>query len=66
MAAMAGALDTTLTKIGHYTLGDGPRPPDAAMLAEARRIVRRAVLGLGAALLVAAVIEFSTQRRRNN
>jgi adenosylcobinamide-phosphate synthase len=71
MAAMAGALDTTLSKIGHYSLGDGPRQPDARMLHAARRIVRRAVLGLGAALLAAAVTEFSTQsaetrRRRNN
>jgi adenosylcobinamide-phosphate synthase len=63
MAAMAGALDTTLSKLGHYTLGDGPRQPDAAMLRAARRIVRRAVLGLGAALTFAAGAEFLTQRR---
>jgi adenosylcobinamide-phosphate synthase len=44
MAAMAGALATTLTKRGHYTLGSGPREPDPAMLREARVIVRVAVL----------------------
>lgn len=51
MAAMAGALDTTLSKRGYYTLGDGKRPADAAMLAQARRIARVAV-----ALVVAALI----------
>ncbi len=40
MAAMAGALDTTLTKRGHYVLGNGTRRPDAAMIDEARRIAR--------------------------
>ncbi|PDV99230.1 adenosylcobinamide-phosphate synthase CbiB [Candidatus Chloroploca asiatica] len=40
MAAMAGALDTTLTKRGHYTLGNGSRQPDAAMIAEARKMAR--------------------------
>lgn len=53
MAAMAGALDTVLTKRGHYTLGDGPRPPDAAMIARARALARGAV-ALGVALLAAA------------
>ena len=43
MAALAGALDTTLVKIGHYRLGQGVRSPDAAMIVEARRMVRRAV-----------------------
>lgn len=46
MAAMAGALDTTLTKRGHYTLGDGPRVPDAALIGESRAIVRVAVASL--------------------
>lgn len=55
MAAMAGALDTTVTKRGHYALGDGAAQPDAALLGRARRIVRvafsilLALLGLGAA-----------------
>jgi len=40
MAAMAGALDTTLTKRDHYILGDGRRIPDAAMIGEARRLGR--------------------------
>lgn len=53
MAAMAGALDTTLTKRGHYVLGDGSRLPDAAMIGEARRIARivLALLAGGAAAL---------------
>jgi len=55
MAAMAGALDTTLTKRGHYTLGDGRRTPDAAMFGESRAIVRDAVAILGAALLIGGV-----------
>ncbi|MBX0328237.1 adenosylcobinamide-phosphate synthase CbiB [Oscillochloris sp. ZM17-4] len=55
MAAMAGALDTTLTKREHYTLGDGARAADAAMVAEARAVARAAVallvVGLGAVAL---------------
>lgn len=53
MAAMAGALDTTLTKRGHYVLGNGSRIPDAAMIGEARRIARivLALLAGGAAAL---------------
>lgn len=43
MAAMAGALDTTLTKRGHYTLGDGTRCPDPALIGEGRTIARTAV-----------------------
>jgi adenosylcobinamide-phosphate synthase len=51
MAAMAGALGTTLAKRGHYTLGDGSRTPDAAMIAEARAVARAAWLLIAAALL---------------
>lgn len=54
MAAMAGALDTTLTKRDHYYLGDGPRLPDAALVAEARRIARTLALLLAIALLPGA------------
>ena len=50
MAAMAGALDTTLTKRGHYRLGDGRRAPDVAMIREARTIARWALLLAVAAL----------------
>lgn len=57
MAAMAGALDTTLSKRGHYTLGDGACVPDAAMIAEARRIARVAWLALVMALALAALLE---------
>jgi adenosylcobinamide-phosphate synthase len=42
MAAMAGALDTTLAKRGHYTLGDGAREPSAALIGEARATARAA------------------------
>jgi adenosylcobinamide-phosphate synthase len=55
MAAMAGALDTTLTKRGHYTLGDGQRTPDAAMIGEARAIARTMVALVAAGLGVGAL-----------
>lgn len=54
MAAMAGALDTTLTKRDHYRLGDGPRVPDAALVGEARRIARTLTLLVMAGLLPGA------------
>jgi adenosylcobinamide-phosphate synthase len=49
IAAMAGALDTTLSKRDHYTLGDGPCIADAILIAEARRIA-------GGALLIALAV----------
>ncbi|NJO84524.1 MAG: cobalamin biosynthesis protein, partial [Blastochloris sp.] len=57
MAAMAGALDTTLTKRGHYTLGAGSRLPDAALIAEARKIARVVWLALVATLTLSAARE---------
>jgi len=54
MSSLAGALDTTLVKIGHYRLGNGVRSPDAAMIMEARRIVRRAVLIMVVLMLLAS------------
>jgi adenosylcobinamide-phosphate synthase len=60
MAAMAGALDTTLTKRGHYVLGDGSRPPDAAMIGEARRIARVVL-----ALLAGGVAALAEVRSEN-
>lgn len=53
MAAMAGALDTTLTKRGHYALGCGLRLPDAAMIGEARRIARVVPVLLAGGVLLA-------------
>lgn len=56
MAAMAGALDTTLAKVGHYQLGDGSRAPGPMLITEAIRISRATMWGivivvaLGAAL----------------
>jgi adenosylcobinamide-phosphate synthase len=44
MAAMAGALDTVLLKLGYYRLGDGTRQPDAAMITIARQIARRVLI----------------------
>ncbi len=55
MAAMAGALDTTLTKRGHYTLGDGRRTPDPAMVGRARAVARAALLALSAPLIYGAL-----------
>jgi adenosylcobinamide-phosphate synthase len=40
MAAMAGALDTTLTKRDHYILGTGTSSPNPALIGEARLIAR--------------------------
>jgi adenosylcobinamide-phosphate synthase len=45
MAAMAGALGVRLEKVGHYSLGDGGRPPSADDIAAARRAVTKLVLG---------------------
>ncbi|NTU78210.1 MAG: cobalamin biosynthesis protein CobD [Chloroflexales bacterium] len=56
MAAIAGALDTTLTKRGHYTLGDGARVPSAALIREARAIVGAAVAIVVVACGVAAAL----------
>ncbi|MGQ9826565.1 MAG: adenosylcobinamide-phosphate synthase CbiB [Roseiflexus sp.] len=57
MAAMAGALDTTLTKRGHYALGCGLRLPDAAMIGEARRIARVVPLLLAGGVLLAEFVQ---------
>ncbi len=56
MAAMAGALDTTLTKRDHYALGDGSRLPDSALIGEARAIARAAIVLLAGALAGAALL----------
>jgi adenosylcobinamide-phosphate synthase len=55
MAAMAGALDTTLTKRGHYTLGDGARVPNTAMMLEARTIARVAVALIVVGLVIGGI-----------
>lgn len=52
MTAMAGALDTILTKRDHYTLGNGAHVPDAAMIAQARQIARRALMIVVVLLLI--------------
>ncbi len=51
MAAMAGALDTSLSKVEHYRLGSGAQHPDTKLINLARRIVRAAL-----ALIVAALV----------
>lgn len=63
MAAMAGALDTTLIKREHYSLGNGVRVPNAAMLAEARTVARVVVALLVAALLVGDLWEHAFNER---
>jgi adenosylcobinamide-phosphate synthase len=63
MAAMAGALDTVLTKRDHYALGDGRRLPDAAMIGEARRLGRLVMVLLGIGWLgVLAFARFTESR----
>jgi adenosylcobinamide-phosphate synthase len=61
MSAMAGALGVELEKVGHYRLNAGGRTPTAADIGRARRALR-AASGL-AALLLAAAIELSANRR---
>jgi len=53
MAAMAGALQVRLEKIGHYVLGRDFRPPGSADIATASRLVSRlaAVVGWGLMLV---------------
>jgi adenosylcobinamide-phosphate synthase len=59
MAAMAGALDTILTKRDHYELGSGSCVPDAAMIAQARQIVRVAVGMVLIGLSIGAVLHLA-------
>jgi adenosylcobinamide-phosphate synthase len=51
MAAMAGALDTTLVKVGYYRLGNGSQQPDVVMIGVALRIAR-SMIGIVMAVLV--------------
>ncbi len=53
MSAAAGALDVTLEKVGHYTLGAGLRPPCAADIRSAQQMIAVAAL-LAAGLFAAA------------
>ena len=50
MSAMAGALSIELEKVGHYRLGAGQRPPQAADIGRSVRLMRLAAV-LGAGLL---------------
>jgi adenosylcobinamide-phosphate synthase len=54
MAAMAGALDVQLEKVGHYRLGDGRAPSGAPEIARAVAIMYRAcaLAAIAAALLL--------------
>lgn len=65
MATMAGALDVTLTKRGHYALdgGDGAITPDT--LARSRRITRLAAgLAVAGAVVASAAASAASARRR--
>ncbi len=55
MAAMAGALDTTLSKVEHYQLGSGAQHPDAELINLARRVVRTALALIVGALVLGAM-----------
>jgi adenosylcobinamide-phosphate synthase len=55
MAAMAGALDVQLEKVGHYRLGDGSGALDAATIARAVAILYVAC-GLAAVAAAAALM----------
>lgn len=54
MAAMAGALDTQLIKIGHYALGDGLTQPDPVLMQTARQLARRVIALVVAGLAMGA------------
>lgn len=62
MSAMAGALGIELEKVGHYRLGAGLRPPSAADIERAVRVVRAAV-ALGAGLLIGLSLMIRRARR---
>jgi len=64
IAAIAGALDRTLAKVGHYRLGDGP-PPGAAEIRRAERIVLGALAGGGVIALVLAAVADARRGRGN-
>jgi adenosylcobinamide-phosphate synthase len=55
MAAMAGALATTLTKRDHYSLGNGAHVPNPTMMAEARTIARVALALIVGGLVVGGI-----------
>ncbi len=55
MAAMAGALDVTLEKTGHYRLGDGTAEVTADHLRQANRLAAKA-MSAAAALACAAMV----------
>ncbi len=55
MAAMAGALDTTLSKVEHYRLGSGPQIPNVELIRLARRVVRTVL-----ALIIAVLVPYCT------
>lgn len=57
VAAMAGALDVTLEKVGHYRLGDGAAPLNATTIDRANHLVVRSLsLSLVGLLVALAVI----------
>ncbi len=56
MAAMAGALDTTLAKVGHYQLGDGSRDPGPMLITEAIRISRATMWGIAIVVALGAAL----------
>lgn len=56
MAALAGALEVELEKVGHYRLGDPERPVTPERLREAIVIVRRALLLWAGISLAVAVV----------
>ena len=54
MAAMAGALDVELEKVGQYKLGAGLKQPETAVITQSRQLLL-AVGGLAALLLIPVV-----------
>ena len=51
MSAAAGALGIQLEKVGHYTLGDGPRPTAGAIRAAIDLVRTAAALAMASYVL---------------
>jgi adenosylcobinamide-phosphate synthase len=52
MAAMAGALDVRLDKVGHYVLNAAAHTPEVSDIARARRLIKRAMIVSAALVLM--------------
>jgi adenosylcobinamide-phosphate synthase len=66
MAATAGALQVRLEKTDHYVLGGDFRPPRAADIAAASRLVSRLATVVGSGLALVGVCGVHSRRQRDD